>query len=391
MTVSPPKPQAGSLHARRRLLVAVGGLALALAGCQTRGPGPVLRPDLAPPPVANVPVGEERNRVAVIVPLTGDDGAVGQSIANAANLALLDSGDKSLRLTIYNSAGAGGAAAATSKAIAEGSRLILGPLLADEVRAAAPVARAAGVPVIAFSNDEGVAGNGVYILGFSPNQSIDRTVGLARQRGASRFAALVPTGLYGQRAAQAMLAAVQESGGRMIALQTFARTPAGVRTAAAALNAKGVADAVLIADAGRIAAVAAPALKVGPRLIGTELWANDHGLGVTPALRGAWYSAVPDDRFNQLTARYRTRYGKVPYRLASLGYDAVLLAVRSGRDWPIGARFPARALADREGFAGVDGIFRFDRRGIAQRALEVRQVTASGTTTVSPAARTFGD
>ena len=88
--------------------------------------------------------------------------------------------------------------------------------------------------------------------------------------------------------------------------------------------------------------------------------------------------------------RYKARYGKAPVRLASLGYDAVLLAVRSSRDWRVGAGFPMGSLRDREGFAGVDGIFRFDRRGVAQRALEVRQVTAGGTTVIAPAAKAFG-
>ena len=388
MTCTPRQPQAR----RQLLLAAVGFATLALAGCQTRGP--VDRPiDRAPPPppMSGAELNEERNRVAVIVPLTGDDSAVGQSLANAANLALLDSGDKTLRLTIYNSAGPGGAGAATAKALAEGNRLILGPLLADDVRAAAPAAREAGVPMIAFSNDEGVAGNGVYILGFTPNQSIGRVVGVARQRGAARFGALVPNGLYGQRAAQAMIDAVRLSGGRMIGLETFARTPAGVRTAAAALKAKGAYDAVLVGDAGRVAALAAPSLRGTPRLLGTELWASDKGLGATPALRGAWYAAAPDERFSQLATRYRGHFGAMPFRLSSLGYDAVLLAVRSGRSWPIGARFPARVLTDKDGFAGVDGIFRFDRHGVAQRALEVRQVTATGTSVVSPAVKEFGN
>jgi len=388
MTAIAPRPQA-----RRRFLfgLAASSLALAIAGCQTGG-RPVYRPDEGPPPpVGGVVPTEQRNRVAVMVPLTGADAGVGQSIANAANLALLDSGDRTLRLTIYNSAGPGGAGAAAEKAVAEGNGLILGPLLADEVRGAAPVARRAGVPLIAFSNDEGVAGNGVYILGFTPNQSIDRVVGVARQKGLSRFGALVPTGLYGQRAAQAMLGSVRERGGQMVALETYNRTTTGVRSAAVALNAKGATEAVLIADAGRIAAVAAPTLKGGGRLMGTELWATDHTLGSAPALRGAWYAAAPEARFNQLATRYKARYGKAPFRIASLGYDAVLLAVRSSRDWPIGGRFPAAALRDRDGFAGVDGIFRFDRRGVAQRALEVRQVTASGTTILSPSAKVFGD
>lgn len=332
-----------------------------------------------------------KHRVALIVPLSGEDGPIGTSISNAARLALLDTGNQSIELTIYSSTEEGGAAAAAARAVGAGNRLILGPLLAEEVRDAAPVARRANVPVIAFSNDEGVAGDGVFILGFTPNQSIDRVVRYARSQGAIRFGALIPNGLYGQRAAQAMLASVRASGGQLAGLENFNRTTAGVRTAANALNAKGRYDAVLIADSGRIAALAAPSIRVGSRLLGTELWANERTLGSTARLRGAWYAAAPDARFEQLVTRYRARYGKIPYRLGSLGYDSVLLTVRAARDWRAGRPFPVRALTNPEGFAGVDGIFRFGRDGVAQRALEVRQVTATGITPVSPAANSFGD
>ena len=106
-------------------------------------------------------------------------------------------------------------------------------------------------------------------------------------------------------------------------------------------------------------------------------------------MRGSWYAAAPDARFDQLVTRYRARYGKTPYRMASLGYDAMLLAVRSARGWPVGKPFPARGLVDKDGFSGVDGSFRFGRDGIAERLLEVRQVTATGTTVVSPAGKVF--
>jgi len=379
----------GPRQARRNFLIAGVGAALALAGCQTGsrapwlpGPGPI-----GTAPV--VPIDTRRNLVAVIVPTSGADGAVGQSIANAANLALIDSGDRSIRITVYNSAGVGGAASAAQRAIAQGNRLILGPLLAEDVRAAAAIARRSEVPIVAFSNDESVAGNGVYIMGFTPDQSIDRVVAFARSKGMARFAALVPTGLYGQRASQAMLAAMRKSGGRLTVIEQYNRSPTAVRTAAARLKGKGTFDAVLIGDSGRIAALTAPALPQGPKYLGTELWAGDKSLGQTPALRGAWYAAAPDFRFNQLSTRYRARYGKAPYRLASLGYDAVLLAVRSSKDWPLGRAFPARRLTERTGFSGVDGNFRFGRDGIAERLLEVRQVTAAGTTVVAPATKAF--
>jgi ABC-type branched-subunit amino acid transport system substrate-binding protein len=372
------------LQARRLFMLGVGAAALTLASCQT-GRGPVRPGPIVEPP----PVVTEQNMVAVILPLTGGDGPVGTSISNAARLALSDTGEKSIKITVYDSTVPGGAAAAAQRAIADGNRLILGPLLAEDVRAAAPVARKAGVPVIAFSNDEGVAGDGVYIMGFTPDQSIGRVVGYARSKGSSRFAALVPTGLYGQRAAQAMIGAVRKSGGVVTGIQSYDRSKAAISAAVRRLNAKGDVDAILIGDNGRMAAMAAPLLKVGPRKLGTELWATDKTLGKTAALRGAWYAAAPDYQFNRLVTRYRARYGKTPYRLASLGYDAVLLAVRSAKGWPLGRAFPAKSLIDKDGFGGVDGAFRFSRDGVAERLLEVRQVTAAGTTTVAPAAPKF--
>jgi ABC-type branched-subunit amino acid transport system substrate-binding protein len=372
-------------QARRAFLLGIAGVTLTLAGCQTGPRQPIDTGPLEPPPIPGAVV----NKVAVIVPLTGPDGPVGTSISNAANLALLDTGEKSLRITVYNSAGPGGAAAAAQRAIAEDNRLILGPLLAEDVRAAAPIARTAGVPVIAFSNDEGVAGNGVYIMGFTPDQSIGRIVSYSREKGINNFAALVPTGLYGQRAAQALLGAVRKSGGRVAAIESYDRSKASITAAARRLNAKGAVDAVLLGDSSRMAAVGAPVLTAGSRRLGTELWGTDRTIGANASLRGGWFAAAPDAQFDKLVVRYRARYGKTPYRLASLGYDAVLLAVRSARNWPIGRQFPARSLIDRDGFAGVDGNFRFASDGIAERLLEVRQVTPSGAIVVSPAATAF--
>ncbi len=369
-------------QARRATMLGLVCGALALSACQTRAPIRPLPGELDRPLAA-------KHQVAVIVPLTGQDGPIGTSIGNAAKLALLDSGNQAIAISIYDS-NQGGAAAAAARAIADGNRLILGPLLAEEVRAAAPVARRARVPVIAFSNDESVAGQGIYILGFTPRQSIARVVDFARARGARRFGALVPSGVYGQRAVEALNASLRAPSGVLVT-ESYGRSQAGVRTAANSLNAKGNFDAVLIADASRIAAQAAAVLRPGPRLLGTELWAGDRAMGDSPRLRGAWFAAAPDARFDQLVTRYRARYGKIPYRLASLGYDSVLLTVRAARAWQPGRPFPQRLLGEREGFAGVDGIFRFGRDGVAERALEVREVAAGGTRIVSPAATVFAD
>ncbi|HMG47615.1 MAG TPA: penicillin-binding protein activator [Allosphingosinicella sp.] len=387
------RPQAGRMF---RLAALLAMAAAALSGCVPRARtvappiAPPVQEEVRPVPPSRLPADETRNRVAVLVPLTGGNAALGQSILNAANLALLDTGGERIRISAYDTAA--GAAAAVNDALAEGNGLILGPLLAEDVRAVAPIARHAGVPVIAFSNDVSVAGDGIYLMGFTPVQSIQRVVSYAHAQGANRFGALVPTNVYGERAARAMTQAVEGAGGRLVGVQTFDPGPTGARNAATRLAAQGATDAVLLADVPRMVLPAVPIVRQSspqPRLLATERWAAESNIGANVGLRGAWFAAPSDGLFNQLRSRYRARYNAAPYRLASMGYDAVLLVVRVAADWPIGRPFPVRSLRDAGGFTGVDGAFRFGRDGIAERALEVREVNATGTTTVSPAPRGF--
>ena len=388
---------AASQPAKRVTMKRAGGLLVAalLAGCSTVVPkGPQQGPP--PPPKQTTQPGrlpqDQRDRVAILVPLSGAEAGIGQSIANAANMALIDSGGQGVRLTMYDTAS--GATLAAQKALSEGNKLILGPLLADDVRAVAPIAAAQHVPVLSFSNDVSVAGNGVYLLGFTPTESVDRIVSYAKERGLGRLAALVPNGVYGRRASNAMLRAAQNAGATVVSMQGFDRSPASLATAIKRLGDPKGYDALLIADNGRIALAAAPLVRKSgsaAKLLGTELWNTEPELAASKLMSGAWFAAVSDGLYSQFAGKYRARFGKGPYRLSSLGYDSVLLAVRISADWKAGTDFPEGRLTDKGGFSGVDGAFRFDRDGIAERVLEVKQIGAGGVTVVSPAPQGFGD
>jgi len=195
-------------RAAMRTLILTGAVAL-VAGCKIipkRPPVAIPTPTPTEEPGGLLPSDKDRHRVALLVPLSGANAGVGQSIANASTMALLDTNAQNLRITTYDTAtGAQGAAA---RALADGNKLILGPLLNEDVRTVAAAARPAGVPMITFSNDASVAAEDVFVLGHVPAQSIARTVSFARSKGANRFAALIPTGEYGQRAGAAFYAAV---------------------------------------------------------------------------------------------------------------------------------------------------------------------------------------
>lgn len=377
----------------KRLIGAVA-LSVALAACQVvpKGQGPVVVP--TPVPTATpgqLPQDVGRHRVALLVPLSGGNGAVGQSIANATTMALLDTNAANLRITTYDTAT--GADSAAARAIADGNKLILGPLLGDDVRTVAAKARPAHVPLIAFSNDRSVAARDVFVLGVVPEQSIDRTVGYALAHGAKRFAAIVPNGDYGRHAQAALAARVAAGGGTLVATETYDRGNTSVISAAERLRAKGGFDTVLIADGARLSAIAAGALKTAgaalPRLLGTELWSGEEDVAKASALRGAWFSSVSDSRYGRFASSYKSRFGAQPYRIATLGYDAVLLTLRIARDWTPGRDFPTSRMFDDAGFLGIDGAFRFRPDGVAERAMEVRQVGAGTVTVVSPAPTQF--
>lgn len=378
--------------ARRGFVLATASL---LAACQIVPKAPPAPPPPPPKPVETapqdgvLPTDQQRHRIALLVPMSGPNASVGEAIANATTMALLDTGAKNLRITTYDtSAGAGQAAL---HAVQDGNKLILGPLLSDDVVAVASVARPARVPMITYSNDVGVAAHDVFVLGTAPGQSVARVVGFARASGVKRIAGLIPTGIFGQRASAALVATAREEGIAVAGVETYDRSNTSIGGAARRLTQSTDYDAVLIADGPRLALQAAPLVGGNARVLGTELWSGDSTILKSPALRGAWFAALSDARFPRFSATYKTRFGAAPPRIATLGYDSVLLTINVARNWRPGTTFPTSKLYDKGGFIGLDGVFRFRSDGVAERAMEVREVQAGTVKVVSPAPARFGD
>jgi len=176
-------------------------------------------------------------------------------------------------------------------------------------------------------------------------------------------------------------------------LESYDARPGAITTAMAKLG-RSPFQAIIVAGSASSAESAAPLIRRSAsgrsaRILGTELWNTDSGVGAKAVLNGAWFASVPDNYYRQYATKYRTRFGAAPYRLSTLGYDAVLLTVRIAREWRPGDEFPERRLIEPDGFAGLDGAFRFSRDGVAERALEVQEIRSGSTVTVSPAPANF--
>ncbi len=333
--------------------------------------------------------------VGIILPLgaPGNAGAVAASLRNAAELATEEYKGPKIRLIVKDDAGTpDGARAAATAAISEGAQVLLGPLLASSVQAAAPVARGANRSMIAFSTDSTVAGRGVHLLSFMPENDIDRVVEFAAQKGRKSFAALVPEGAYGNVAAASFQAAVARRG---LPLATIERYETGQSEEAARRIAtmQPPADALFVPESGDGAADVGQSLTQAGidlrriQLLGAGVWDDPRVLRV-PQFQGGWFAAPDKTGFNAFAQRYRARFGTEPSRIASLAYDAVFLVAA------LHAQFGPDALSEStlqnpDGMIGIDGLFRFRADGSSQRALSVLQIGNGTTQIVGAAPRGF--
>ena len=159
----------------------------------------------APPPA-----GANGQGVAILLPLSGPRADIGQTMVRAAQLALDMPGAPSL--DVKDTGGTpSGAAAAAQAAIAAGAGLILGPLTSPETASVAPVARAANVAMLAFTNDPSQAQPGVWTLGITPAQQVRRLVAASQGQGKSEFAGLLPDNDFGHAMGQALTQATAAS------------------------------------------------------------------------------------------------------------------------------------------------------------------------------------
>lgn len=339
-------------------------------------------------------------KVAMLLPLTGSPqtAAVAKGLQQAAELALFERNAPSLQLIIRDDKGTEeGARAAAEDAIRGGAELIIGPLFAKSVAAVAPVGRNARVPIIAFSNDTRVAGNGVYLLSFLASQDVPRITSYTVTQGHTRMAALLPDDALGKIQELLFRAAVERSGGTVAVVEHY---PVDVNGMVAPVQR--IRDAIRTAEetGEPIQALFLPGGQdtlplIGPllpksaidtqrvKIVGTGGWDYPNA-GRERILEGGWFAA-PDPRgWRELSERFAKSYKTMPPRLASLAYDAIGIATTFSTD-PKESRYAAANLTRTSGFTGVDGPFRLLANGTSERDLAVLEMQKFGSSVIEHA------
>jgi ABC-type branched-subunit amino acid transport system substrate-binding protein len=388
-------------------------------------------------PIMRLPIAPQLTlstvRIGLLIPLSGPNEKLGRSLLNAAQMALFDFSDSRFELLIFDTLGTSeGALEAARFAIEDGVSVILGPLLGTSISAIAPVSQAANVKVIGFSSDRTVTGEGIYTMGFFPENEVKRVVDFAVKKGKKRFAAIAPSGLYGHAVVEALRYTVTKLGAevdQILFYDTDAKDFSDIVRELANYDIRRQAlldqrselkereddiakkalkrlekmqtlgevpfDTLLLAGGGeQLFAIAAllPFYDIDPkkvRVLGTGQW-DMSDLGVEPALRGGWHAGPPPEARADFVKHYKNIYGVNPHRLSTLAYDATALVAVMARGEG-GADFSNEDLTAKSGFWGSDGLFRFLNDGTVQRGLAVLQVEARSIKVISSSPQAFND
>jgi len=360
-----------------------------------------------------------RHAAAILLPLTGPRAALGQVLLQGAQLSAQDN---ALALDVLDTGGtASGAATAAQTAITNQDSVILGPLTSVETAAVGPIARGAGIPVLAFTNDAAQSQPGVWPLGVSPDQQIRRLVASAQAQGKTQFAGLLPDSDFGRAMANALTKETQAAGlpapsihmhsAGMPAITQSARDLADYANRRGPIDAKvkaaralGTADGrreaqelvktpipppsfnvLLLADTGDALQEIASLLpyydvdRSVVQIVGPALWADPaSGSG---SVTGAWYAAPDSSTRSDFERDFGAKYGVSPSPLADLAFDAVSVAkVIVG---PRGS--DVAILTQPGGFVGTDGWFTLQPDGQVRRGLAVFKIERAGPELIDPA------
>ena len=365
-------------------------------------PAAVQAPPLGSEPAPPRPARVTFPTIGVLLPLSGEYATFGEPALRGIRLGLgTDGGTQPpIRTIVHDTRGDAAEAGRAYQAFAADPNVIavLGPMLAWELEAVKPLATAARLATISFSQRAVPPGGPVFRFSMTRD---DQAAALAEyvvaERGLGRFAILHPDDSYGGELASAFRSEVTRRGGQVLAEVGYDRTRVDFQQDVAKLRSRlgmreGASptpeaaapppiDAIFIPDSADKVALIVPFLAYldlrNIQLLGANGWNQPEVLQRTQgALDGAifvdgffLYSFLPEVK--QFVDRYRDAYAKDPSILEAFGGDAAKL-VREHFLAGAGDRTTQlRELLSSSIVRGATGISRFSADGRIDRSLFV--------------------
>ncbi len=333
-------------------------------------------------------------RIGLLVPLTGPFSYLGDTISGGSELAFFKMQNPNIELLYFDTAGGDNVIEAANSAISSDVDVIIGPLFSDSVKAIKPLFNELDIPILSFSNNVDVAEEGIWVLGYLPEQQIDQLVDFAVARGKQNFGILSSSSQLGEKITMAAVNKLTEYGLSPRTVMTISSIQDmdqnellnKIKIFAQYIDTEKdpltlpppVFDTVLIAGDTSFILQVAPILSyydLGPDrvlFIGIDRW-NIPKMLNEPSLQNAILTLPTrpaDEKFNKV---WESEFKIDSNDLARISFDATALVIATA-NINSGASLSER-LVGQPGFIGFSGQFKMSRTGLTERVFEIMKIS----------------
>lgn len=367
----------------------------------------------------NLPViktDQKKVQVALFLPFSGKNKDLGFSLFNSATISLFYNDPNGIiELVLFDSKeNPKDSEKAFKEIIDKKIKIVIGPIFSNSVEAIEKLARQHKITVISLSNNQNLINKidkegGVFISGILPEMQIEKIVNYAISQGKLNFAIIAPSNQYGKTITELLKRFVRSKQGNFITSEFYDNNSKDLdRVVERVIDSFILPDnlskakkdkdlvindydriypqVIMIPESGKIASKIISSIKKQNKeerdfqILGTSQW-DDKSI-FDSNLINAWFPAPENEKFSDLENFYYSKYEKFPPRLASIVYDMIgLIAEITNRkqgQTPNLSDFINFKNGDKNGYQGVDGLFRFLPNGLTQRNLAVLKITTSG-------------
>jgi ABC-type branched-subunit amino acid transport system substrate-binding protein len=295
--------------------------------------------------------------------------------------------------------------------------VVLGPIFSKNVKKFSNLTRGKEITVLSFSNNQDLIGrDGIFIMGFSPQQEIERITDYTISTGDDNFAIIAPFNAYGRKFSSVFTAFVKKKGGNIISNKLYLNNSKHLeRSVKDILNTfiisadateknkqditgedKFYANVIFIPESGSKLAKIVRLIKKHNKedrpiqIIGSSSWGNSSTLDDSK-LVGAWFPSSAPEKYRDFEKRYYQVYKKFPPKISSIAFDAIFATSNAIKDSEERTLTKESFIygSEENGFNGLDGLFRFLPNGIVQRNFAILEVQNGKFKVIDKAAEQF--
>lgn len=336
---------------------------------------------------------DNKIKIALLLPIGSKDNnlsKLGKSLRDAAFLAKEDLANNLLEIRTYDTYGnTRKGILAYNLALEEKNEIIIGPYLSTVTKEISNQIPFNSVNILSLSDDPTIVGRKIFILGDTVVNRANNLIQYAINNKKYRFALIGPVKDDNNKIFSLISNKILMNRGTITFSSYYSNDVSAISDLAQDIKNRiiqtntdviiftGEPDKRMSHLAAELADITVNKKDKGIQIMGLTHWENSASILSEPALQKAWFT-MPDQRFRSFYEnKFIKKFGYIPHPKSNLAYDAVasLGVIHKNFNNNKNDYFDKfNGLFNRNGFIGIDGIFRFNNDRIAEKELSIIQL-----------------